>query len=301
MKVLVIGASGQLGQSLAAAKKPANIELFTVSHPDCDITLPETVVDTFNLIEPDLVINAAAYTAVDKAESEPELARAINTEGACTLARSCSSRNIPVIHISTDYVFDGSKSAPYVEDDLVAPLGVYGLTKLEGEQEVAKMCVQHIVLRTAWIVSPFGKNFVKTMLRLSESQAEISVVGDQTGSPTYAPHLATAIFEICQSIFARDAGSQIWGTYHIAGTGEATWFDMAQEVFFQSNRLGGGFAAVRPIGTADYPTPARRPANSRLNCTKLARVFGIALPDWHDGVSECVAELYRRKLDQIDS
>ncbi len=295
MNTLVIGNKGQLARSLIEAKKPKGMELIAVGRPACDITLPETVARAFNLINPDLVINTAAYTSVDRAESEPQLALAVNAKGASTVARACSSRAIPLIHISTDYVFDGSKGAPYVEDDLVAPLGVYGRTKLEGEQAVTEICARHVVLRTAWIVSPFGRNFIKTILRIAENQPEIGVIADQFGNPTYAPHLATAILKICSSILGGHKAALAWGTYHAAGTGEATWCDLAQAVFVQSKRLGGRFAVARPIATEDYPTPARRPANSRLNCAKLARTYGITLPHWRDGVSECVSQLCPRK------
>lgn len=295
MKVLVIGAKGQLARSLIGAKKPVGVKIVAMGRPACELSLPETVARTFDLIGPKLVVNTAAYTDVDSAESEPELAHSVNAKGAAIVARACNVRDIPLIHISTDYVFDGSKGAPYVEDDLVAPLGVYGRTKLEGERAVAETCAQHIVLRTAWIVSPFGHNFVKTMLRIAENRMEIGVVADQIGSPTYAPHLASAILEICQSIVTRHEGQISWGTYHAAGTGEATWCDLAQEVLVQSKRFGGKSAVVRPITTSDYPTPARRPANSRLNCGKLARLYGVTLPNWRDGVSECVAQLCPQK------
>jgi len=295
MKVLVIGAKGQLTRSLIGAKKPVGVEIVAIGRPACDLFLPDTVARTFDLIGPKLVVNTAAYTNVDNAESEQELAHAVNAEGAAVVARACNVRDIPLIHISTDYVFDGSKREPYVEDDLVGPLGVYGCTKLEGELAVAKTCAQHIVLRTAWIISPFGHNFVKTMLRIAEDRTEIGVVADQIGSPTYAPHLASAILEICQSIVTRHEGQISWGTYHAAGTGEATWCDLAREVFLRSKNLGGSYAVVRPIETAAYPTAACRPANSCLSSAKLARVFGISLPSWQDGVRECVAQLGLQK------
>ncbi len=299
MKVLVIGAGGQLAHSLIEAKKPVGIELVAMGRSTCDLCLPETVARTFDLINPDLVINTAAYTDVDGAESEPELAHAINAEGAFIIARACNFRGVPIIHISTDYVFDGSKDEPYVEDDLVAPLGVYGRTKLQGEIAVAETCGQHLILRTAWIVSPFGRNFIKTILRITENRTEISVVADQIGNPTYAPHLASAILEICRSISSTNKSKKSWGIYHVAGTGEATWYDLAQEVCDHSERLGRKFTIVRPISTADYPTAARRPANSRLNCAKLAQAYGVVLPKWHDGVAECVAKLCTRKSSPI--
>jgi dTDP-4-dehydrorhamnose reductase len=204
------------------------------------------------------------------------------------MAEACEQRGIPLIHISTDYVFDGSKPAPYVECDPVAPLGAYGLSKLEGEQRVAAACRRHIILRTAWVLSPYSHNFVKTMLRLGLRRAEIGVVDDQIGNPTYAPHLAIAILTIAHIHLVKDGGGLPWGVYHAAGAGEASWCDVARAVFLQSSRIEGPSPRVRPITTAEYPTPARRPANSRLDCSKLARTFGIRLPDWRVGIAECV-------------
>jgi dTDP-4-dehydrorhamnose reductase len=294
VKVLVIGRDGQLARSLAAAPKPDGLELAAIERPEIDLAKPETIAPVFDRIAPDLVINAAAYTAVDRAETEPELAHAVNAEGPGRVAAACARRGIPLIHISTDYVFDGTKPGPYFEDDAVAPLGVYGRSKLEGERRVAGECARHVILRTAWLVSPYGHNFVKSMLRLAASRTDIGVVDDQTGNPTYAPHLAEGILAIAQRYRVRGPNAVPWGVYHAAGSGEATWCDLAREVFQRSTDLGGVNAMVRPITTAEYPTPARRPANSRLDCCKLARAFDLRLPDWRVGVAECLRSLSDR-------
>ena len=239
---------------------------------------------------PDVVVNAAAYTAVDKAESEPAAAHAINALGAERLAKACAANSIPIIHISTDYVFDGMKDGPYREDDPTSPINVYGHSKLEGEQRVAKACERHLILRTAWVHSPWGGNFVKTMLRLATTRPNIGVIDDQKGSPTYAPHLADVVLAAAARI-ANDPAGMRWGIYHAVGGGETTWFGFAREVFRRAAEQGLPAAEVAPIATSAYPTPARRPANSRLNCDKLRLLFGLELPDWQAGAQSCVVRL----------
>ena len=288
--MLVTGANGQLGRSLVeAASGPSatGIRLVALGREQLDVTRPDTITAALDVHEPGVVVNCAAYTEVDKAESEEQQAFAVNAEGAGALAASCASCDIPLIHVSTDFVFDGEKAEPYVEADNTRPASVYGRTKLEGETRIAAACSRHIILRTAWVHSPFGQNFIATMLRLGRTRAEIPVVDDQLGSPTYAPHLAAAILEIARQIL----GEPQWGVYHIAGTGETSWCGLAREIFAQSEKHGGPIARIRPISTADYPTPARRPANSRLDCTALKTGFGITLPDWREGVEACVARL----------
>lgn len=290
MKILVAGREGQVARSLAACSRDG-IEVVAAGRPVLDLADAEGIRRAIAATAPDVVVNAAAYTAVDRAESEPEQAHAINAAGAGSLAAACNAAAVPLIHISTDYVYDGSKSSPYVESDPVRPLGVYGATKLAGEQAVAAMCPRHVILRTAWVYSPHGNNFVKTMLRLAGTRPEIGVVADQRGNPTYAPHLAVVILDIARQV--KDAGEtdRRWGIYHAAGTGDATWCDLAREVFAQSALRGGPVAKVNAITTADYPTPAKRPANSRLDCGKLERTFGVTQPDWRVGVAEAVAAL----------
>jgi dTDP-4-dehydrorhamnose reductase len=292
--VLVIGREGQLARSLAEVEKPDGLELVLAGRPTIDLAAPATIPAAVDRFAPDVVVNAAAYTAVDKAESEPELAHAVNAEGPEILARACARRGATLIHVSTDYVFDGTKRDPYVESDPVAPIGVYGRSKLEGERRVAAACPRHFILRTAWVFSAYGTNFLKTMLRLAASHPAVNVVDDQRGNPTYAPHLAAAIVKIVQALQPGGSSAAAHGVYHVAGSGDVTWCGLAREIFLQSSRLGGPSAEVRPITTAQYPTKARRPANSRLDCSKLGRAFGIEMPIWRSGVEQCVSLLTSR-------
>jgi len=290
VNVLVIGSSGQLARSLHEAA-PDNMFISLFGRPEIDLTKPETLIEIFKQKNPEIVVNASAYTAVDKAEEESGLAFAINSAGAEQLAKLCERNSIPLIHVSTDYVFDGSKKTAYLESDPVAPLGTYGLSKLEGEKKIARYCSRHIILRTAWVYSPFGNNFVKTMLRLATSHDEIKVVDDQWGNPTYALHLATAIVKIIPQIIGADIKSSVWGVYHATGSGETNWYDFATEIFRCSASYGAKSPIVRQITIAEYPTRAKRPANSMLDCKKLETAFNIRLPDWREGTKDCVKRL----------
>lgn len=292
MRLLVAGAQGQLARAMIElAPSATDVTAFALGRPALDLTAPASVLKTLADFKPDVIVNAAAYTAVDKAESEPDAAMALNADGPARLAEAADKMGAILIHVSTDYVFDGTKPTPYVEDDPTAPLGAYGRSKLAGEEAVRAATARHIILRTAWVHSPFGANFVKTMLRLAADRPEVRVVDDQIGSPTYAPHLAEAILAISRTALA-DSGASRFGTYHAAGAGAVTWCGMAREVMRVSASLGGPSANVTAITTAGYPTPARRPANSRLDCTKLATAFGVTLPRWEDGVVECVRRLH---------
>lgn len=288
--VAVIGARGQLARALSEAADGAGTRVITLARPELDLLDPVSIARAFAGLQADIVVNAAAYTAVDRAQSDEAMAYAINALGAEHLAKACARRELPIIHVSTDYVFDGTSSTPYRESDLPRPLSVYGKSKYEGEQRVAVACPQHIILRTAWLHSPFGDNFVKTMLRLAQSRSHVSVVADQHGNPTYAPHLARAIFAIASGVVSQPAQNQ-WGVHHATGSGEASRYELAVEVFRVSQTLGGPVAHVSAIATADYPTPAPRPLNSRLDGSKLADTFGIRLPHWTIGVQECVERL----------
>ncbi|WP_150526886.1 dTDP-4-dehydrorhamnose reductase [Roseibium sediminis] len=290
MKILVTGRDGQLARSLTEIAKGEAFELVAVGRPTLDLVGHDTIQKALEVLQPDLVINAAAYTAVDTAESECATAVAVNCNGAGALAAHCAEHDIPIIHISTDYVFDGSKTMPYIETDPVNPLGIYGHSKLEGERQVAAANPRHIILRTAWVYSAFGSNFVKTMLRLAVTREEISVVADQVGNPTYAPHLATAILNLATHLNIHNDEDR-WGIYHCAGTGDTTWYAFAREIFERSTEQGLKVPRVCAITSADYPTLARRPENSRLDCHKLEAVFGIRLPEWKQGVRECLARL----------
>lgn len=290
MKVLVTGREGQLARGLLEAADGAGVEVVAIGRPELDLADEKSVAAAVARERPDVIVNAAAYTAVDRAESEPAVAHAVNALGAEHVATACAANAIPIIHISTDYVFDGTKHGPYLEDDPTGPINVYGRTKLEGEQRVAKACERHLILRTGWVHSPWGVNFVKTMLRLATTRPNIGVVDDQKGSPTYAPHLAAIVLAMATRIAADPAGMR-WGVYHAVGAGETTWFGFAREVFRHAAEHGLPAAEVAAIAAAAYPTPARRPANSRLNCDRLRLSLGLELPDWRVGAQDCVARI----------
>ncbi|MBS0241161.1 MAG: dTDP-4-dehydrorhamnose reductase [Proteobacteria bacterium] len=291
MRLLIAGWQGQLARSLVEiAPGISDIEALAVGRPALDICEPATITRAMTDFKPDIIINAAAYTAVDKAESEPAAAFALNRDGARLLAEAAARRGAAIIHVSTDYVFDGSKPEPYVETDPTGPLGVYGRSKLEGEEAVRAANPRHLILRTSWVHSPGGANFVRTMLRLGAERDTLRVVDDQIGAPTYAPHLAAAILELARH-FQRSPSETRWGTYHAAGTGYVTWCGFAREIFKLSALRGGRSPRVEAITTADYPTPARRPANSRLASDLLASTFGVRLPPWQIGLEECIQRL----------
>lgn len=293
MKILVTGATGQVARSLVEIAKARAIDLVAMGRPELDLTIPDNIEHVIGKHYPDIVVNAAAYTAVDKAEEEGGRAIAVNRYGAGVLAATCNEHQIPIIHLSTDYVFDGQKKTSYTETDETNPLGLYGHSKLEGDRAVAAANPHHVILRTSWVYSPFGSNFVKTMLRLAQTHTELNVVDDQTGCPTYAPHLAEGILQVIASLFENDPEQRPWGLYNIAGSGDASWCGFAREIFAQSKIRGGPSVDVNPITTAQYPTKAQRPANSRLDCAKFERVIGIGLPDWRQGTADCIARLLR--------
>ena len=290
LKLLVTGREGQLAKSLLECNSPAT-RVIALGRPELDLGDPPSIRRALDVHRPDIVVNAAAYTHVDDAEKEPDKAFRINARGAGCVAEACAAAGIPLIHVSTDYVFDGEKPSAYVENDATGPLNVYGRSKLAGEQAVSEACPRHIILRTGWIHSSFGRNFVTTMLRLAETRSEIAVIDDQHGTPTYAPDLAEAILAIAQHVVDRDEGLDLWGVYHISAEGETTWCGLAKEVFRHATDCGGPTASVRPIPTSEYPTPARRPASGRLDAGKLARTFGLRLPHWTTGVARCVRRL----------
>jgi dTDP-4-dehydrorhamnose reductase len=291
IRMVVTGKSGQVVSSiLERAAGLEDFDVITAGRPELDLADPASVAQTIKALEPHIVVNAAAYTAVDKAEEEPELAHAINGIAAGEVARGAALAGVPVIHISTDYVFDGEMRRSYREDDPVAPLGVYGRSKLEGERLVAAANPDHYIFRTAWVYSPFGHNFVKTMLRLSQSRDTLNVVDDQLGNPTSALDIADGIIAAARRIAdpSRETPS---GVYNLAGTGTASWCEMARAVFAVASGRGGRSPLVHGITTAEYPTPAARPASSRLDCAKFEMVFGYRAPPWRDSLAECVKRL----------
>jgi dTDP-4-dehydrorhamnose reductase len=280
MKILITGKNGQVGNCLVSQlSNMTEINFLALSREELDITNAEQVSKIVNEYKPSVIINAAAYTAVDKAESEVELANAINNLGPKNLAKAAAQVNAAIIHISTDYVFAGNKDGLYTEADEVNPQGVYGQTKLAGEESVAHECDAHIILRTAWVFSEFGNNFVKTMLRLAETRDTLGVVGDQFGGPTYAGDIAKAIISIAQQL---QQDSTKFGVYNYSGYPHVSWQEFASEIFekaFTKNHIQSPIT-VNSISTAAYPTPAKRPANSKLDCSKITTDFSIQPSDW---------------------
>ncbi|RVB80555.1 MULTISPECIES: dTDP-4-dehydrorhamnose reductase [unclassified Mesorhizobium] len=296
MRLVVTGREGQVVSSLVErARTHADIEVVTLGRPELDLAKPETIERALVATRPDLVVSAAAYTAVDQAEDEPDLAFAVNGIGAGHVAAAAARIGAPVIHLSTDYVFDGSGEGAYVEEDEPAPRSVYGASKLAGEHAVAKANPRHLILRTAWVYSPFGRNFVKTMLKLAADRDEIAVVADQWGNPTSALDIADAILHVAAMLHG-NKGFASFGVYHLAGTGETNWSGFARHILDTSRVLGGPDAVVRDIAMKDYPTKAQRPANSRLSSAKFADAFGWNLPEWRGATGRVVEQLLTRRL-----
>ncbi|RWN63544.1 MAG: dTDP-4-dehydrorhamnose reductase [Mesorhizobium sp.] len=293
MRLVVTGREGQVVSSLVErARTHADIEVVTLGRPELDLAKPETIERALVATRPDLVVSAAAYTAVDQAEDEPDLAFAVNGIGAGHVAAAAARIGAPVIHLSTDYVFDGSGEGAYVEEDEPAPRSVYGASKLAGEQAVAKANPRHLILRTAWVYSPFGRNFVKTMLKLAADRDEIAVVADQWGNPTSALDIADAILHSAVMLHG-NRGFVSFGVYHLAGTGETNWSGFARHILDTSQAFGGPHARVGDIATVDYPTKARRPRNSRLSTQKIATAFGWNAPEWQKSTETVVRCLLR--------
>lgn len=291
MRMVVTGREGQVVRSLVERAAGKEIEVVCLGRPELDLAAPPARIQSaVEAAKPDILVSAAAYTQVDKAEAEPELVFAVNRDGPHALAVAARGLEIPLIHLSTDYVFDGAKPSPYAEDDRAAPEGVYGASKLAGEDAVLEANDNTAVLRTAWIYSPFGINFVKTMLRLAQDRDEVHVVADQTGNPTSALDIADAIFRVATNL--RNGHEQKKrGIFHMTGAAQASWADFAEAIFEISAKAGGPTAIVKRIGTADYPTTAKRPANSRLNSNKLALVHGVRLPEWRASLNDIVLRL----------
>ncbi len=291
--IAVVGRTGQVAQALSAAPQAPDVTVVTRGRPEADVSVSDTLARFLDDVRPDVVVNAAAYTAVDKAEDEPEAAYAINAEGVANLARACRDRGTPLIHLSTDFVFDGAKGAPYLPGDAVAPLGVYGASKAAGEDALRSILPQHVILRTSWVYSAHGHNFVKTMLRLGAERPEVRVVADQTGAPTHARDLAAAILAVARAVCEPER-NPVWGTYHVTGSGSTTWHGLAEDVFRLAETRGLKVPRLTAITTEDYPTPARRPAYSVLDTASFADTFGMVLPDWRLSLQDCIGELITR-------
>jgi dTDP-4-dehydrorhamnose reductase len=288
--ILVTGGTGQLAAALATL---GGDRVQRIGRPEFDFDRPETIAATFAASAPGLVVNAAAYTAVDAAETDSVAAYRANCDGPETVARLCATAGVPLIHVSTDYVYDGEKPSPYAETDAVGPRSVYGASKLAGERAVLATGARAIILRTAWVYAATGRNFVRTMLNLGQTRDSLRVVADQHGCPTAATDLASAILAIAQRVQEDGWDDARSGVFHAAGSGETTWHGLAMAVFQEASRRGVKTpSSVAAITTAEYPTPARRPANSRLDCTRLATVFGIRLPNWQESLVRTVDEIF---------
>ncbi|NNB14429.1 dTDP-4-dehydrorhamnose reductase [Pseudomonas fragi] len=287
MKILISGKTGQVAVELQ--KHLAGLgELIVLGRDVLDLSQPDQIRAQVRAHKPDLLIIAAAHTAVDQAENEPELAFAINAIAPGVFAEEAAALGIPLIHYSTDYVFDGRKPAPYTEDDATNPLGVYGKSKLAGELAIAASGAQHLILRTSWVYSTHGKNFLLTMQRLLQERSELRVVVDQIGAPTWAGTIAQSTRALIERWQSGDAAA--WGTYHLTASGETSWFGFTQAIAGHLTAQGKACATLEPIPASAYPTPAARPQNSRLDCSKLAREWGVTQPDWEAALSACLAE-----------
>ena len=296
MRIAATGSEGQVVRSLIERAPALGHEIIPVGRPELDLEgEPQVIVSELVALSPEVIVSAAAYTAVDKAELESERAFVVNERGAGAVAEAAARLGVPLIHLSTDYVFDGAKTEPYFESDATGPTSAYGQSKLAGEQAVLGRHDNIAILRTAWVYSPFGSNFVKTMLRLAAQREEVSVVQDQRGNPTSALDIADGILGIASNL-ASSGRPDLRGIFHMTATGEASWADFADAIFAASAADGGPSARVRRIGTLEFPTPAKRPANSRLDSSKLERVHGIRLPDWRKSLPDVVHRLVAQPI-----
>lgn len=303
MKILVFGSDGQVGRELRVqlprlrrgAEQPVNV-VFS-SRYDLDLGNSDLLLEYLEQTRPNIIVNASAYTAVDQAESQSDLAFSINEGAVKQMARYCNSKQSPLIHISTDYVFSGEINRPYTELDEVCPSGVYGRSKLAGEIAITDALEKHIIIRTSWVFGANGGNFVKTMLKLAEIKNELSIVADQCGAPTSARGIAESIANIINQLFVDDEKESLWGTYHYSGAPHVSWAEFAREIFQQAKQLGiiSSAPIVKAISTEQYPTPATRPQNSRLECSKITKVFGIEPDNWRAALSEMLDEIRREE------
>ena len=294
MTILIFGANGQLGHELIRQSQLSRLPVRAPTRNQSDITQLSQVEAAFAKFRPTIAINAAAYTDVDGAESEAEHAFGINMTGAENLARSCARLKIPLVHVSTDYVFDGSKGTPYCETDPIAPLGVYGRSKAEGEDKIRTALPEHLIVRTSWLYSGHGNNFVTTMLSLGRQKKELDVVADQFGCPTSAADLAEALLDLASKVLNRSKVP--WGTYHYCGEGVTTWYEFARSIF----KIAGRHECLRltqlnPITTEEFPTAALRPLNSSLDCSRIRRKFGIQPKPWPMSLKLVIEQIYRKQ------
>jgi dTDP-4-dehydrorhamnose reductase len=289
-RILILGETGQVATALMARLPADGHEVECAGRAVVDLGDPVAARALVLARRPEVVINAAAYTAVDRAEGDEAAAEALNASGPAAAAAAAAELGATFIHFSTDYIFDGSKGLPYLETDEPCPLGVYGRSKLQGERAIAAANPRHVIIRTAWVCSPTGSNFLKTMLRLAGDRPSLGVVSDQRGRPTFAADLAEAVAVILQGLPKTDKDDR-WGVFHAVSQGETTWCGFATAIMDGSKARGGPWAEIRPITTADYPTPARRPPDSRLSTERLETIYGVRLPDWRDSLAACLDEI----------
>jgi dTDP-4-dehydrorhamnose reductase len=291
MRIAVTGRHGQIARALGERSMLAGATIVTLARPEIDLLLPTGIPAALAAAHADIIVNAAAYTSVDLAETDTETLNAVNVVGAAAVAAAARSLAVPVIHLSTDYVFDGLLNRPYVEDDAAHPINCYGKSKLASESSVVAANPDHAILRTGWVYSPFGKNFLRTMLAAALHRNEVSVVSDQAGAPTSAVDIADGILRVARNMLSNPGNAKMRGTFHMTANGEATWAEFAEAIFVASRTVGGPWAQVRRISTADYPTLAKRPANSRLNSTKVAEAHDVILPHWREALPACIRRL----------
>lgn len=294
MQWLILGASGQVGRELSRSLQPLGHGV-ALSRQQCDLAKPGAVAEVIARHEPDVVVNAAAYTAVDRAEDEPQLAQRINAEAVEELAGACAKRGAVLVHYSTDYVYSGQGDTPFREDDETAPLSVYGKSKLAGERAIARSGANALILRTSWVYASHGSNFVKTMLRLGHDRDDLSVINDQIGAPTWAATIAD-VTALALHVWQREQWSpSLAGVYHLTASGATSWHGFAQAIFEEAVALQligpASVPRVAPIPSSDYPQKAPRPMNSRMDVTRLEQAFGLAMPDWRDALRACLREL----------
>lgn len=291
-KILLLGKDGQVGWELQRALAPLG-EVIAIGRGDCDLADTSQIVSLVERVRPGAIVNPAGYTNVDKAESEVEMAYAINATAPKVLAAQANLLHIPIIHFSTDYVFDGEKCTPYTEEDTPNPLSIYGKTKWQGEKNVAAMCARHVIIRTSWAFGLHGNNFLKAILGFARERSELKVVSDQFGAPTSACLLADATAEVLMQLFSDETGK--YGTYHLAGGGETTWHGYALKIVQLANQLGMKTKIqaedIQPIPTEKYPLPAQRPRSSRLNTQKIQEAFGIRIPHWSVEVEDVLKKI----------
>jgi dTDP-4-dehydrorhamnose reductase len=299
IRLVVTGREGQVTRALQALAGP-QLEVIALGRETLDLAAEGDASKVFADAQPDVIVNAGAYTAVDKAETERDLAFAINAGGAGRVAKAANALGVPVIQISTDYVFDGSGDRPRREDDSTGPIGVYGASKLAGEDFTRDAAANHVILRTSWVYAPWGANFVRTMLRLAAQRPELRVVADQRGTPTSALDIAEGIVAVARNLMAHPLDPSLRGTFHLTSQGSTNWADFAREIFAQSAERGGPRAEVVSIASRDYPTPAARPLNSRLSTEKLERLHGVRLPPWRESLTRVMDRLVGEKATGAD-